>query len=113
MCSRHYLIDGYIKACIHYALWRTMAAPSVREEHLQKPGRAGPASSAHNTRVPTGTFQRELADRSGVSQPTFSRVMLDVLGGIIGLSQQYIKFPYTVNRQIKMRNLQQCPVSQM
>ena len=41
----------------------------------------------------TGTFQRELADRSGISQPTFSRVMPDVLGGIIGLSQQYIKFP--------------------
>lgn len=47
----------------------------------------------------TGTFQRELADRSGISQPTFSRVMPDVLGGIIGLSHLYIKFPYTVGEQ--------------
>uniref|UniRef100_A0A3P9JS12 DDE Tnp4 domain-containing protein n=1 Tax=Oryzias latipes TaxID=8090 RepID=A0A3P9JS12_ORYLA len=30
----------------------------------------------------TGTFQRELADRSGISQPTLSRVMPDVLKGI-------------------------------
>ena len=132
MCSRYDLIDGYIKACIHYALCGTMAAlalledvarkdmegaelqrparstgqqwgladgPSVREEHLQKPRRASPASSAHNTQVSTGTFQRELADRSGISQPAFSRVMPTVLEGIIGLSQQYIKFLYTVGEQ--------------
>lgn len=47
----------------------------------------------------TGTFQRELADRSGISQPTLSRVMPDVLGGVIGLSHLYIKFPYTVGEQ--------------
>ncbi len=47
----------------------------------------------------TGTFQRELADRSGISQPTFSRIMPDVLGGIIGLSQRYINFPFTVGEQ--------------
>ncbi len=45
----------------------------------------------------TGTFQRELADRSGISQPTFSHVMPDMLGGIICLSHLYIKFPYTVD----------------
>ncbi|XP_042275403.1 putative nuclease HARBI1 [Thunnus maccoyii] len=47
----------------------------------------------------TGTFQRELADRSGISQPTFNRVMTDVLGGIIGLLHLFIKFPYTVGEQ--------------
>ena len=41
----------------------------------------------------------ELADRSGISKPAFSRVIPDVLGGITGLSQQYIKFPYTVGEQ--------------
>uniref|UniRef100_A0A3P9IK64 DDE Tnp4 domain-containing protein n=1 Tax=Oryzias latipes TaxID=8090 RepID=A0A3P9IK64_ORYLA len=43
----------------------------------------------------TGTFQRELADRSGISQPTLSRVMPDVLKGIRTLSHDSIKFPYT------------------
>ncbi|XP_046874255.1 putative nuclease HARBI1 [Hypomesus transpacificus] len=47
----------------------------------------------------TGTFQRELADRSGISQPTLSRVMPDVLGGIVSLTHLYIKFPYTVAEQ--------------
>lgn len=47
----------------------------------------------------TGTFQRELADRSGISQPTFSRILPEVLGGVIGLSPNYIKFPYTVGEQ--------------
>ena len=42
----------------------------------------------------TGTFQRELADRSGISQPTFSRILPDVLG-VIALSHN-INFPYTV-----------------
>lgn len=47
----------------------------------------------------TGTFQREMADRSGISQPTLSRIMPDVLGGIIALSPLYIRFPYTVDEQ--------------
>lgn len=47
----------------------------------------------------TGTFQREMADRSGISQPTLSRVMPHVLGGIIALSHFYIMFPYTVGEQ--------------
>ncbi|KAJ4923071.1 hypothetical protein JOQ06_027807 [Pogonophryne albipinna] len=48
----------------------------------------------------TGTFQREMADRSGISQPTLSRVMPDVLGGIIALSHFYIMFPYTVGHLV-------------
>ena len=47
----------------------------------------------------TGTFQRELADRSGISQPTLSRILPDVLGGVIALSQNYINFPYMVGDQ--------------
>ena len=43
-----------------------------------------------NWHIPGGT---------GISQPTFSYVMPAVLGGIIGLLQQYIKFPYTVSEQ--------------
>ncbi|KAJ8364930.1 hypothetical protein SKAU_G00137610 [Synaphobranchus kaupii] len=43
----------------------------------------------------TGTFQREIGDRSGISQPSVSRIMPAVLRGIIRLSRQYIKFPYT------------------
>ena len=79
--------------------WWVADGPSVREEHPQKPRRANPASSAHNTWVSTGTFPRELVDGSGISHQTFSRVIPDVLRGIIGLSQQYIKFPYTVSEQ--------------
>lgn len=55
----------------------------------------------------TSTFQRELAYRSGISQPTFSRVMPDVLDGIIGLLHLDIKFPYMVGEQAnKKGNLQ-------
>ena len=59
----------------------------------------------------TGTFQRELADRSGISQPTFSRILPDVLGGVIALSQNYINFPYTVGEQANKKV--QSPISQM
>ena len=41
---------------------------------------------------------------SGISQPTFSHVVPDVSGGIIGLSQQYIKFTYTVGEQTNKCN---------
>ena len=72
--------------------------PSVGEEHPQN--HAVPLQVLTTLGfLATGTFQRELADRSGISQPTFSRVMPDVLGGIISLSQQYIKFLYTVGEQ--------------
>lgn len=41
----------------------------------QKPNRACPTSSPY-------TFQRQLADRSGIFQPTFSHILPDMLGGI-------------------------------
>ncbi|XP_039602265.1 putative nuclease HARBI1 [Polypterus senegalus] len=43
----------------------------------------------------TGTFQREIGDRSGISQPTVSRIMPHVLHAIISLTSQYITFPNT------------------
>uniref|UniRef100_A0AAR2LKZ6 Putative nuclease HARBI1 n=1 Tax=Pygocentrus nattereri TaxID=42514 RepID=A0AAR2LKZ6_PYGNA len=44
----------------------------------------------------TGCFQRELADRSGISQPSLSSMMSGVLSGIIKLTGRYIRFPYTL-----------------
>lgn len=43
----------------------------------------------------TGTFQRELSDRSGIHQTSFSRFMPSVLRGIVRLSPRFIRFPYT------------------
>lgn len=40
------------------------------------------------------SFQREIRDRAGVSQPTKSRVVPKVLAGIKSLSKKFIKFPY-------------------
>lgn len=42
----------------------------------------------------TGTFQREIADRSGMSQPTMSRMLPSVLAAIRTLIPHYIQFPY-------------------
>lgn len=47
----------------------------------------------------TGIFQREIGDRSGISQPSVSRLMPAVLQGIIRLSARYIRFPYTAEEQ--------------
>ncbi len=47
----------------------------------------------------TGTFQREIGDRSGISQPSVCRLMPAVLQGIIRLSARYIRFPYTAEEQ--------------
>ncbi|XP_061074476.1 putative nuclease HARBI1 isoform X1 [Conger conger] len=65
-------------------------------------------SSQHWDFWQPGTFQWELADRSGISQPTLSRVMPDVLGGVIGLVHLYINFPYTSaeERNYNMRHSQ-------
>ena len=41
----------------------------------------------------TGSFQREIRDRSGISQPSISRTMPAVLAAIMSLSERYIKFP--------------------
>ena len=47
----------------------------------------------------TGTFQREIGDRSGISQPSISRTMPAVLAAIMSLSERYIKFPYNNDQQ--------------
>ena len=41
----------------------------------------------------TGTFQQEMGDGSGMSQPTISKLMSAVLVVIKSLSCQYIQFP--------------------
>ncbi|XP_026090023.1 putative nuclease HARBI1 [Carassius auratus] len=53
----------------------------------------------------TGSFQRELADRSGISQSSLSRAMPVVWDGIIRMSARYIRFPYDAFDQpnIKMQ----------
>lgn len=47
----------------------------------------------------TGSFQRELADRSGISQSCLSHAMPAVWDGIIRLSTRYIMFPYDAGDQ--------------
>lgn len=51
----------------------------------------------------TGSFQREMADRSGVSQSTLSRAMPLVVDQIIRLSRRYIKFPYGAVEQANIK----------
>jgi len=51
----------------------------------------------------TGAFQRELADRSGISQPSLSRAMPAVWNGLIRMSPRYIKFPFTVGEQANIK----------
>ncbi|KAL6467905.1 hypothetical protein MHYP_G00235820 [Metynnis hypsauchen] len=51
----------------------------------------------------TGSFQRELADRSGISQSSLSRAMPAVLDGIICMSARYIKFPYDAVDQANIK----------
>ncbi len=51
----------------------------------------------------TGTFQREIADRSGISQSSMSRIIPDVLDGLIRLLPQYIKFPYNLVHQLEVK----------
>jgi len=51
----------------------------------------------------TGTFQREIVDRSFVSQSSVSRAFPLVIKALIGLSPRYIKFPYTVVEQVQIK----------
>ncbi|KAL6486323.1 hypothetical protein MHYP_G00057150 [Metynnis hypsauchen] len=51
----------------------------------------------------TGSFQRELADRWGISQSSLSRAMPAVLDGIICMSARYIKFPYDAVDQANIK----------
>ena len=47
----------------------------------------------------TGILQREIGDRSAISQPSISRTMPAVLAAIMSLSERYIKFPYNNDQQ--------------
>lgn len=51
----------------------------------------------------TGTFQREIGDRVGVSQPSISRAISRVLNQIVHLAPQYIQFPYNPGQQIAVK----------
>ncbi|KAK0139210.1 putative nuclease HARBI1 [Merluccius polli] len=51
----------------------------------------------------TGSFQRELADRSGMSQGALSRAIAAVLNGIIRISARYIRFPYDAVNQVHIK----------
>ena len=46
-----------------------------------------------------GTFQREIGDICGISQPTLSRIMPAVLDAFISLAPIYIQFPYRHHQQ--------------
>ena len=47
----------------------------------------------------TGTFQREVGDRSGITQPSMSRMMPSVLEAIKSLTEEYIRFPFSEAQQ--------------
>uniref|UniRef100_A0A3B3SEG3 Putative nuclease HARBI1 n=1 Tax=Paramormyrops kingsleyae TaxID=1676925 RepID=A0A3B3SEG3_9TELE len=51
----------------------------------------------------TGTFQRELADWVGISQPSISRALPRVVDGIHQLATQYISFPYRPQQQLPVK----------
>ncbi|XP_067279192.1 putative nuclease HARBI1 [Pseudorasbora parva] len=51
----------------------------------------------------TGTFQREIVDRSGISQPTMSRILPSVLAAIRTLIPHYIQFPYDNAQQAMIK----------
>ena len=51
----------------------------------------------------TGTFQHELADRSGISQPSLSAIMPALWRGLIELTPRYITFPYTAVEQANIK----------
>ncbi len=51
----------------------------------------------------TGTFQREIGDRAGISQPSISRAIHKVVKAIVGLMPTYVKFPYDVAQQMVVK----------
>ncbi|KAI2646411.1 hypothetical protein H4Q32_025756 [Labeo rohita] len=51
----------------------------------------------------TGTFQREVGDICGISQPSVSRIMPAVLDAIISLAPTYIQFPYRNPQQAAIK----------
>ncbi len=48
-------------------------------------------------------YLREIADRSGISQSSRSRIIPDVLDGLIWLLPQYIKFPYNLVHHLEVK----------
>lgn len=51
----------------------------------------------------TGTFQREIGDRSGMFQSSVNHALPLVIKGLVRLAPRYIKFPYTVNDQEQIK----------
>ena len=51
----------------------------------------------------TGTFQREVGDRSGITQPSMSRVMPSVLEAIKSLTEEFIRFPFSEDQQTVLK----------
>lgn len=51
----------------------------------------------------TGTFQRELGDRVGISQPSLSRILPTVLDAIVSLVPNYIRFPYLLPHKAEVK----------
>ncbi|XP_034035036.1 putative nuclease HARBI1 [Thalassophryne amazonica] len=51
----------------------------------------------------TGSFQREIADRSGITQSTMSRILPHVLSGIRDLAPLHIRFPYNNAEQAMIK----------
>ena len=51
----------------------------------------------------TGNFQTVTADRSGISQPSLSHILTPILNGIIRLAPTYIRFSYTPQEQLTIK----------
>lgn len=82
---------------------------NILEPNLTRPTNRSHAIPAHVQVLSalgffaTGTFQREIGDRSGISQPSMSRILPAVLDGIIRLMPDYIEFPYGAQRQVEVK----------
>ncbi|KAJ8287657.1 hypothetical protein COCON_G00003160, partial [Conger conger] len=72
---------------------------NILEPNLTRPTRRSHAIPVLSVLgfLATGTFQHEIGDRSGISQPTMSRILPAVLNGILKL----VKFPYDAQRQVE------------
>ncbi len=69
---------------------------------MQLTGTTSP-SSVHFGLLATGTFQREIGDRAGISQPSISRAIHKVVKAIVGLMTTYVKCPYDVAHQMVVK----------
>ena len=50
-----------------------------------------------------GTFQRELADRSGIQQSPLNSIMPIVWEGITQMTPMYTRFPYAAEKQANIK----------